>query len=224
MIGRNVAAMALGSGEKPGPGLTERVRREITELIHSRTLSGGQAIIEQRLAEQLGVSRTPLREALQRLEGEGLVEKAASRSFLVRKVDFQEYIQTFKVRLLLEPEAAALAAMRAPEDRIGGVQAEIGTLRAMPDKHTKAHWVSDDNLHRLVGEYCGNTALYATIERLRITTRLYEVEDVRQRVENDLDQHAAIASALASKDADAARKAMQAHLQSLISHSLSQVA
>ena len=216
--------MALGNVEKPGPGLTERVRREITELIHSRTLSGGQAIIEQRLAEQLGVSRTPLREALQRLEGEGLVEKAAGRSFLVRKVDIQEYIQTFKVRLLLEPEAAALAALRAPEDRIGRVQAEIETLRAMPNEHTKAHWVSDDNLHRLVGEYCGNNVLFATIEGLRITTRLYEVEDVRQRVENDLDQHADIASALASNDADAARNAMQTHLQSLVSHSLSQVA
>lgn len=224
MAGRNVAAVALGNGDKPGPGLTERVRREITELIRSRKLSGGQAIIEQRLAEQLGVSRTPLREALQRLEGEGLVEKTASRSFLVRKVDFQEYIQTFKVRLLVEPEAAAVAALRAPQDRIGRVQTEIETLRAMPDQHTKAHWVSDDNLHRLVGKYCGNTVLYATIEGLRITTRLYEVEDVRQRVEDDLDQHAAIASALASKDADAARKAMQEHLHSLISHSLSQVA
>jgi DNA-binding GntR family transcriptional regulator len=210
--------------DRPSQALSDRVRHQIIELIQNRALSGGQTIIEQRLASELGVSRTPLREALQRLEGEGMVVKASGRSFIVRKVELQEYLQALKVRLLLEPEAAALAAARAPTDRVEAVRAEIEALRAGPEEHTAAHWVSDDNLHGLVGAFCGNQVLRATIDELRITTRLYEIEDVRQHVAKDLDQHAAIAAAIATSDAQAARKAMQTHLRSLVSYSLSHVA
>ena len=209
--------------DKPPAALSDRVRLQIRELIHNRVLGGGHVIIEQRLAEELGVSRTPLREALQHLEGEGMVEKGSGRSFTVRKVDFHEYLQSFKVRMLLEPEAALLAAPRAPAEAIEEVKAEIEALRSMPGEHTKAHWDSDDRLHRLIGSHCGNAVLFDTIERLRVTTRLYEIEDVRQRVAKDLAQHLAIVEALAARNGLAARKAMQLHLRSLVSYSLNQV-
>lgn len=204
--------------------LSDLVRARISELIHNRTLVGGQVIIEQRLAEELKVSRTPLREALQHLEGEGMVQKSSGRSYLVRKVEFPEYLQSFKVRLLLEPEAAAVAALRAPEARVQAVRDEIEALRSVPDEHTEAHWRSDDNLHRLIGAHCGNAVLFDMIETLRVTTRLYEIQDVRQQVSKDMEQHAAIIAAVAAGDGPAARRAMQAHIKSLIAHSLRQVA
>ncbi len=61
-------------------------------MIRDRRLKGGESIIEARLADTLGISRTPLREALQRLEGEGLVRKVANRSYIVRHVDLSEYL------------------------------------------------------------------------------------------------------------------------------------
>ena len=209
---------------KAGMALSDRVRLQISELIHNRVLSGGHAITEQRLAEELGVSRTPLREALQRLEGEGLVAKASNRSFVVRKVDFEEYIQSLKVRQMLEPVAAAAAAERAPAPLIAEVVREIDALRQETGGHTKAHWHSDDRLHGLISAHCGNHVLHEIISGLRLTTRLYEIADVRQRVEMDHEQHAAIAKALAERDGATARKAMQAHLRSLIAYSLSNVA
>lgn len=204
--------------------LSDQVHMRITELIHNRTLAGGHFIIEQRLAEQLGVSRTPLREALQRLEGEGMVKKSSGRSYMVRRVEFQEYLQCFKVRLLLEPEAAASSADRAPQAGVEAVRAEIAALRKLPNEHTEAHWRSDDNLHRMIGANCGNVALFEMIETLRVTTRLYEIQDVRQLVDKDLDQHTAIIEAIAARDGAAARRAMAAHLKSLIAHSLRKVA
>jgi DNA-binding GntR family transcriptional regulator len=73
-----------------GVNLSSLAHRAITDMIRDRRLKGGETIIEARLAETLGISRTPLREALQRLEGEGLVRKAANRSFVVRHVDLTE--------------------------------------------------------------------------------------------------------------------------------------
>lgn len=216
----------IDEAEKPLSGdeaLSRQARHQIRELIHNRGLKGGEAIIEQRLAERLGVSRTPLREALQRLEGEGMVEKEAGRSYRVRKVDFEEYLHSLKVRLMLEPEAAAAAAGRVPAYQIEYVRSEIEDLRKLPNEHTKAHWRSDDHVHRLIGSRCGNSVLFDTIEKLRVTTRLYEIEDARQRVDRDLEQHMAIVDAVAAGDQALAKKAMRGHLRSLIAHSLSRI-
>ena len=75
-------------------------------MIHQRDFKGGQQIVELRLAEQLGISRTPIRQALMRLEGEGLLQKSGSRHYFVRRVELQEYLHSLKVRELLEAEAA----------------------------------------------------------------------------------------------------------------------
>lgn len=213
----------VGKRSGQSAALSNQVRQQIMELIHNRTLAGGHVIIEQRIAEQLGVSRTPLREALQRLEGEGMIEKSSGRSYQVRKVDFQEYMQSFKVRLMLEPKAAALAVGRIPESELRAVGSEITALRQLPFEHTKRHWHSDDALHRLIGSHCGNVVLFRTIEQLRVTTRLYEIEDLRQHVDKDLEQHMAIVEAMTAEDGGLARKAMRTHIRSLIAHSISQL-
>ena len=82
--------------------LSNQAYASVSEMIQQRRLKGGALIVESRLADMLGISRTPLREALQRLEGEGLVVKCAGRSFIVRHVDLGEYLQSLKVREILE--------------------------------------------------------------------------------------------------------------------------
>src|SRR6056297_3412186 len=88
------------TGHAGQTSLSALAYRAVSELIHRRRLRGGEIIVEARLAETLNLSRTPLREALQRLEGEGLVIKLANRSFMVRQVDLTEYLQCLKVREL----------------------------------------------------------------------------------------------------------------------------
>lgn len=203
--------------------LSITVHDRIRELIRKRVLASGQVIIEQRLAEKLGVSRTPLREALQRLEGEGLIRKNSGRSYMIRNVGLQEYIQSLKMRHLVEPAAAALSVGRIPRDDLNAVQAEIETLHDEKPEHTQAHWDSDDNLHRLYGKNCGNAVMFDIIERLRVTTRLYEITDITQRVQDDYDQHIEILDALEAGDAVRARAAVAAHLESLIAYSFEQI-
>lgn len=187
----------------------------ISEMIRRRRLRGGEMIVEARLADSLGISRTPLREALQRLEGEGLVVKGTGRSYLVRNVDLGEYLQSLKCREILEPEAASLAAGRIPASEMVKVRAEINQLRVAVPYHTDAHWASDDNLHELFARHCGNDVLADLVRKLRVTTRLFEIARLADRLEPDSAEHLAIVEALEQEDAKAARKAVQNHIRSL---------
>lgn len=195
--------------------LSNLAYKSVTELIRNRRLRSGQAIVESRLAEQLNISRTPLREALQRLEGEGLVIKGNGRSFMVRHVDLGEYLQSLKVREILEPEAAAMAAGHIPRMELATVRAEINSLRDATAYHTDAHWRSDDNLHELFARHCGNDVLMKAIRALRVTTRLFEIARLADRVQPDSMEHLAILEALEVEDSKAARKAVQVHIRSI---------
>lgn len=203
-------------GARPaGYNLSNLAYKSLSELIRTRRLRGGVPIIEARLAESLGLSRTPLREALQRLEGEGLVVKAAHRSFMVRPVELAEYLQSLKVREILEAEAAALAIGRIPEGFIAAARREIGELMAATAYHTDAHWRSDDRVHGLAVGACGNAVLAQTIQALRVTTRLFEIARLSDRLAPDSREHLEILAALESGDPRRARRAVQAHLRSL---------
>lgn len=204
-----------------GTSLSARAYEAVSGLIHKRRLRGGEIIVEARLAEMLRLSRTPLREALQRLEGEGLVVKVANRSFMVRHVDLTEYLQSLKVRELLEPEAAANAIGRVPDKVIATVRNEIANLKTLPTIHTDAHWASDDNLHDLFLDHCGNQVMARMVRSLRTTTRLFEIAGLSARVEPDCTEHRAILEALIEGDARKTRRAMATHIRSLARHATS---
>lgn len=215
-----IGAKRTGTGQS---ALSDRVHKNLTELIRNRTLASGQVIIETRLAEQLGVSRTPLREALQRLEGEGMIEKNAGRSFMVRRVDVPEYMQSLKMRLIIEPEAGVLAMNRIPATELEDVRREVEHLHSNQGEHTQAHWDSDDKLHRLYGLHSRNAVMFEITERLRVTTRLFEITDIHSRIEADFQEHSAILNALESRVAENVRQTISAHIQSLIAYSLEQI-
>jgi DNA-binding GntR family transcriptional regulator len=209
----------IAEGELEPGGRSENLSnlayKSLTELIRGRRLRGGETIVESRLADHLNISRTPLREALQRLEGEGLVVKGNGRSFKVRHVDLGEYLQSLRVREILEPEAAAMATGHIPRQDLAAVRAEINSLRDAVDYHTDAHWRSDDNLHELFATHSGNEVLTKVIRSLRVTTRLFEIARLADRVDRDASEHLAIIEAFEAEDAKAARKAVQSHIRSI---------
>ncbi|MGV2068550.1 GntR family transcriptional regulator [Agrobacterium sp. 22-226-1] len=188
----------------------------VSDMIRHRRLRGGQVITEARLAETLGISRTPLREALQRLEGEGMVHKGDGRRYVVRQVDIGEYIQSLKLRILIEPEAAVQAMEAIPGRRLVEVRREIDDLMGATAYHTDAHWFSDDHLHNLIIDYCGNDVMAGVLRGLRATTRLFEIGNLKDRLTPDSTEHLVIVGALENKDAEAVRRSVTSHVESLI--------
>lgn len=207
----------------PAVNLSNLAYGAVSDMIRDRRLRGGEAVVEARLTDILGISRTPLREALQRLEGEGLVVKNGNRSFVVRQVDLREYLHSLKVREILEAEAAALAAGRIAHHAMAQIRHEIEELRRATIYHTNAHWRSDDSLHGLYIDSCGNEVLARMINGLRVTTRLFEIARLADRLEPDSVEHLAILAALEAEDAKAARRAAAAHIRSLMNFALDTV-
>jgi DNA-binding GntR family transcriptional regulator len=209
-------APVLGRGPRPeGGNLSALAYRSIGDMIKDRRLRGGEVIVEQRLADELGISRTPLREALQRLEGEGLVLKVANRSFVVRHVELKEYLQSLKVREVVEAEAAALAVGRVDPALMAEIRAETLAITRIVPYDTHAHWASDDRVHNLFIDACGNDVMADIVHALRATTRLFEIARLADRLAPDSREHIAILDALAEGDARAARRAVAAHIRSL---------
>lgn len=221
-------ATELAPGKKTaqsavGFNLSTLTYKSVSEMIFHSRLRGGEVIVEKRLAETLGVSRTPLREALQRLEGEGLVCKVANRSYVVRKVGLQEYLESLKVREVLEPEAAVMAIGRISPAMTRSVRTELEQLQNATLFHTDSHWISDDNLHTLFANACGNAVLAQTIQELRTTTRLFESDRLADRVIPDAEEHLEILTALEAEDTRAARRAVRAHIRSLMRYATKQL-
>lgn len=214
---------ATARGAKGLYNLSQLAYRSVSEAIHARRLKGGEMIVEAKLSELLGISRTPLREALQRLEGEGLVVKAPNRSFMVRHVDFTEYFHSLKVREILEAEAGVLAIGKPPLAAFDRARQELNDLLSATTYHTDAHWRSDDSVHELFANHCGNPVMAGMIRSLRVTTRLFEISSLKQRLKPDSDEHLEILDSLESGDAKRVRKAIQGHLRSLQKFALDMV-
>lgn len=195
--------------------LSERAYGTLLRMIQERDLPSGAAVVEQQLAERIGVSRTPLRQALQRLEIEGLLQKDANKSYVVRRVELKEYLQSLKARELVEAEAAALSVARV---RLEDIDRALDTLRAVQQLQPYdmlAHWRSDEEVHGLFIRNCGNEVLMQIVDTLRVTTKLFEIERLAERLEPDSQQHERILEALRARDAKAARRAVAAHIRSL---------
>lgn len=195
--------------------LSQQAYGALKDMIRRRQLRGNEVIREAPLCEALNVSRTPLREALQRLEGEGLVVKATNRAFVVRRVELSEYLNSLNVRALLEVEAVRLAFGHIPPGEIATARAEILALAEAPVFEREAHWRSDNRVHGLVADHCRNPVLARLIRALRVTTNLFEIEQVAERIEPDSTEHLGLLDALEAGPASRATRAMRAHIGSL---------
>ncbi|UDL93662.1 GntR family transcriptional regulator [Lichenihabitans sp. PAMC28606] len=198
----------------PDASLAERAYDELGRMILTRTLPGGSSVVEGRLAQQLDISRTPMREAILRLAAEGLLVKQGSRSYVVRQVQPVEFFQALKIRELLEAEAIELAIGRVPKSTLDGLREGITRLGSLGVQDT-AHWEMDDRLHLLFPEVLGNGVLVRMIRSLRVTTRLFELTSPAGRVAADAAEHLDILKAFESGDARRARAAMVTHLRNV---------
>lgn len=204
-----------------GGNLTDSAYLVVRRLILERELSGGEVLVEGRLAERLHMSRTPLREALLRLEGEGLLVRANARSYAVRRITASNYFQCLQVRERLESQAIALAMGRIPAEEVLRLRTAILALDS--SKQGSSHWQADDQIHGMFARASGNEMLAETIAHLRVMCRLFEVVDPFKRIEDDRSEHLAILDAYAAGDTKAAEEAVVSHLRHLARYTLSRL-
>ena len=210
------------SGE--GENLGRRAFGAIRAMIMERRLSGGDILSEEKLAADLEISRTPVREAMFLLQNAGLIQKEMNQPFRVRLVSNREYFQSMRLRELLEGEAIATAVSAVSARVLGEIEQAMLTLKDDPDVSAELHWAADEKLHEMIADASGNDVMAKMIATLRITTRLYELSGLPSRFRPDTEEHIAIIDAIRSGDPETARVAMQVHIRSLTTDVLAAMA
>ncbi|MFC7330167.1 GntR family transcriptional regulator [Marinactinospora rubrisoli] len=197
--------------QRPVP-LRERVYEALLELITRRQLPPGQHLVENELADQLGVSRQPVREALQRLSNEGWVDLRPGYGAFVHQPTESEADQLLAVRGLLETESARLAARNADAAGIAGLREEWRRGVEALDRADADDMVdANADLHRRITELSGNTVLAELAGQVARRVRWYHTLVVRQRGREAWDEHAAIIDAIEAGDEERAAELMRGH-------------
>jgi DNA-binding GntR family transcriptional regulator len=175
------------------------------------SLKNGTPMQDRKLAEELGFSRTPVREALHRLEGEGLLERR-HRLLFVASISVQDVLEIFQVRQILEAQAARNACGRMSASAIAEIQVQVSTMSSPVAVSDDAHWAADDLVHLSIARACGNSLMLRLVSELRRKTRLFGLYRIPSRFEAGRTEHLAILDALAAQNSDRAAELMAAHI------------
>jgi len=206
------------SGQHDRRKVTDWVYEELKDAIVDLRLAPGEPLREATLAEQLGVSKTPIRQALTMLEQEGLVETTSFKGAVVAGYSRQDLLEIYELRELLENAAARAAAASMSKDdraRLDRISRESHRLRRGNDAASLAALVSE--FDDVLFDQVQNTRIRALIENLRAhLTRIgHLTEGIPGRIEASVDEHEKIVKAIAARDQDLAEQYMREHIRSV---------
>ena len=186
----------------------------IKEKIITLELAPSSVIDEQALMKELGLGRTPIREALQRLDAEGLVNIVPRRGMFVTDISITDLQKIFEVRIVLTGFCARLAAQRGTTDQVAQMEQVLRGLEQVQSGDYKVLIDIDRRFQRLMYQAAGNDILAESLDRLYdLSLRiwylvLHQLGDVRDAIE----QHRQVAEALKARDGARAEALIQQHI------------
>jgi DNA-binding GntR family transcriptional regulator len=198
--------------------LREEIREQLIDDILRGRLAPGTRIVETRLAQELGVSQAPVREALRDLELFGFVVSSPFRGTQVRKISPQDLLEIYPVRAALEGIAARAAATRIDDATLAQLQEALGAMReaaARDDHH--AHVAADFAFHQVIIKASGNRMLQHVWQTMRLSTTTFVTHSMTQLTHRSLteigERHVPVLDALRARDPDLAEAAMRRHIE-----------
>lgn len=195
---------------------------DVYEAIFAQLMSlkipPGSRITVDNLVKEFNVSHTPIREALGRLEGEGLVLKTHLVGYRAApQITKRRFDELYELRLLLEPHAAARAASRMDEDRLAKLQASAGVMARREGKDERRRYSDfarqDAVFHDAVMELSENQLIRETLAFQHTHFHIFRLMFHARVTEEALDEHEAILAAFAAGDPAAAEQAMRLHIE-----------
>ena len=198
------------------PALVTDVYNAILDRITCLEIAPGARITVDNLARELGVSQTPIREALSRLEAEGLVLKTHLVGFSAApQLTRIEVKQLFEVRLLIEPTGAAKAASRLTDKHQKMLHALHNDMTSSRDNHFPAYGEfarKDAEFHAVIASASENPLLADTLAKLHSHVHIFRLVHHARVTSEAIAEHQAILTALARKDARSSKTAMRDHI------------
>jgi DNA-binding GntR family transcriptional regulator len=204
--------------------LREQIYQIIHDMILGREILPGEKILEEELAKKIGVSRTPIRECLCRLENEGIVEVIPRRGAFLRKYSKKKVAEIFDIREVLEGLVARLVAAGQDLELNTKVRRVLDRVYQLPDQgaglteFTRA----DVEFHRLLLNACDNEMLQGTMAVINTQLQIIRARTVviPGRARRTVEEHYGILEAVEGQDPPAAEDRMRRHIVSVRNHAL----
>lgn len=205
----------------------ELAYERIKEAIRSQALVPGEPLTETRLSKLLGISRTPVREALQQLVQEGLAETMPGHAVTVATRTVQDVLDVVHIRSLLEPEQVRLATEVISVEQLEVLEATMQEMERAAQKNDLATWSKADAVfHNVLKEACPNKLLAETV--LQLKNRVHHMANIDTQINSDrliacTKEHRTVVNAVKSKDSKAAKVAMEEHIAALTNSLLKRI-
>jgi DNA-binding GntR family transcriptional regulator len=195
--------------------LSDRLREAVEEEITTGKLLPGSRLDEAELAKRFKVSRTPIREALNLLLGEGLIEMRPRRGAVVARVTSHRLIEMFEVMAELEAMCVQLAARRMSDEEFAAIEAAHGACGgAAEERDADAYFYANESFHYAIYAASHNTFLFEQAASLQRKLRPYRRLQlrVRNRIQRSFEEHQAIVEALRHGDGEKAAVSVRKHV------------
>ncbi|HBG17163.1 MAG TPA: GntR family transcriptional regulator [Firmicutes bacterium] len=196
--------------------LRELVFEVLREAIISGQLAPGERLMEIQLAEELGVSRTPVREAIRKLELEELVLMVPRKGAYVASLSMKDVVEVFEIRGALEGLAAALAAERITEEELESLQRQlVKSAEMIGNADLQGMVEADTGFHQILYQASRNERLAQIINNLREQIQRFRQTSLSYpgRMKIALEEHREIVDAVSARDPEMARKLAQDHIE-----------
>lgn len=201
------------------PASDASLRNKVFQYIKTQIINGsfgpGETLLESKLADELGVSRTPIREAIRLLEMEGLLETTTKKGAVVLGITQKDVEDIYAIRQLVEGLAARWAAEHLMPADLKELQKIFELMEFYAQKHDVEEVAELDNrFHQLIYESTGSKILYLTLRNLHQYVQLARLKSLSManRLPQTLAEHHAILEAFLAKDPEAAEKALTNHV------------
>lgn len=202
------------------PARADLIVEELRRAILRGELPSGSPLVERDLANALGVSKTPVREAIKTLVAKGLVEVSPYRGATVRRVGAEMAGDVYEVRILLEPEAARLAAARQPAGNLDDAERALKRARdAATGRDFSMMALFNRDFHQALAIASGNPVLSNVLAGLQDQTALVATQGWQRRETwgEEAAEHKAVLQAIRSGDSDLAAELMRRHIAGALS-------
>src|SRR6266542_1625965 len=217
-LGARTKPMADGHNRDDVASLTEKAYLAISSAIARLELKPGESLTQDRLAKWLSISRTPVREALRRLEQDGIIQTAPGRGLVVTELTLKDAEDLLEMLALLDTHAAYLAAQRRSPAQADQLVEISQMLLVAAERNDLAAWEEIDHpYHETLLDASGNLFLRRSIEdiRRRLQRLTYHLAIQPEHLIAGTHEHVAVAQAISERKAELAAEIMRQHLETM---------
>ena len=186
----------------------------IKQMIISGALKPGDRIVETKLAKELGISQTPVREAIRMLQGEGIITIVPNKGPMVCNLDLKDVFEIYSIRSIIEGFAIRLACQRAADQEIADLESFYNKMKIKLNDQSVEYLLDDSfQIHNKIIDLSGHSHLIATYQSLPFKISLINrVLGTKKTKEDEIHQHGELIDAMKRRDPDHAEMTMRRHI------------